>query len=429
MSSAQAPSSGGGGGVTFPLLAPNGTAAAPSYSFSAETGMGLFKADAQSLNIQAPNDGVASNPGIINLTTSPTSGVSQQTQIAMGPFWTAGQPGVGVVNKLSSFKADGTVTSYRIVVNPDAGVAHDHDLRIKSNDQIDRVLISPAGGPIFPNTSSSTPIQIVKSGGTIGTDETDIFHGDLATFGGSAGHTTDVTQINSVPTGSNVGGVVINAIKYFNNTALNNTSLGAEELVVPSGGGGGTNWILRTNDNLCNSGVGCISMNPAAGTGRNNITFSHNNGADVQFANGAGTTFASMRPNSSSFSFGSGGFGVFQWQIDNATGNWFAVTDATNDLGGNSNRPRNVFASRALRTGTTANTDSSGTITVTSSTTGSTTFPSGVTYTTAPRCVLTPTSDPTAVGVWWVTSSTTAVTATVKVSGTITFNYECWQLN
>jgi hypothetical protein len=70
-----------------------------------------------------------------------------------------------------------------------------------------------------------------------------------------------------------------------------------------------------------------------------------------------------------------------------------------------------------------ANNDIDGLIAVSASTSGSHTF--SVPYSSAPSCVLTPTSDPTAVGVWWVTTSTTAVTANVKTAGTISFSYHC----
>ena len=74
--------------------------------------------------------------------------------------------------------------------------------------------------------------------------------------------------------------------------------------------------------------------------------------------------------------------------------------------------------------GAAANHDIEGTIAVSSSTSGSVTFTTN--YTSAPACIITPTSDPTAIGVWWVTTSTSTVTANVKVSGTISFFYHCF---
>lgn len=71
----------------------------------------------------------------------------------------------------------------------------------------------------------------------------------------------------------------------------------------------------------------------------------------------------------------------------------------------------------------TASNTIAGTIAVSASTSGARSFP--VAYNSAPACTITPITDPTAVGVWWVTTSTSAVTANVKTSGTITFNYIC----
>ncbi len=78
----------------------------------------------------------------------------------------------------------------------------------------------------------------------------------------------------------------------------------------------------------------------------------------------------------------------------------------------------------ALRTGQAANTDLAGQITITSSTTGTYTFASTA-LTSAPVCSLTPVTDPTVIGGYWATATPTIVTAHVKTSGTITFNYVC----
>lgn len=67
--------------------------------------------------------------------------------------------------------------------------------------------------------------------------------------------------------------------------------------------------------------------------------------------------------------------------------------------------------------------DISGTISISSATSGSYTFAQA--YSHAPVCVLTPTSNPGSL-TWWVTASTTAVTANLSASGTLTFNYHCF---
>jgi hypothetical protein len=64
-----------------------------------------------------------------------------------------------------------------------------------------------------------------------------------------------------------------------------------------------------------------------------------------------------------------------------------------------------------------------GQITLTSATSNSYTFTTA--YYNPPWCQLTPTSDPTALGAYWVTTTAAAITAHVHTSGTITFTYEC----
>jgi hypothetical protein len=67
--------------------------------------------------------------------------------------------------------------------------------------------------------------------------------------------------------------------------------------------------------------------------------------------------------------------------------------------------------------------DAAGSVTISSSTSATVNF--GTSYNSAPKCVVTPTSDPTSVGAYWVTSTTSGFTVNVHTSGTITFNYVC----
>ncbi len=67
--------------------------------------------------------------------------------------------------------------------------------------------------------------------------------------------------------------------------------------------------------------------------------------------------------------------------------------------------------------------DIAGTIAISSATSGSASFATA--FNSAPVCTLTPTSDPSSVGTWWVTTTTSAITANVKTAGTIMFNYVC----
>ncbi len=65
----------------------------------------------------------------------------------------------------------------------------------------------------------------------------------------------------------------------------------------------------------------------------------------------------------------------------------------------------------------------SGTVSLTDSSSASYAFRTR--WTSPPICTLTPTSDPHAIGGYWVTSSTSAVTVNGHYSGRITFNFRC----
>ncbi len=70
-----------------------------------------------------------------------------------------------------------------------------------------------------------------------------------------------------------------------------------------------------------------------------------------------------------------------------------------------------------------ANGEQAGTISISDSTSASSAF--ATKWSSPPVCSLTPTSDPHAIGGYWVTSSTSAVTANIHYSGRITFNFRC----
>jgi hypothetical protein len=67
--------------------------------------------------------------------------------------------------------------------------------------------------------------------------------------------------------------------------------------------------------------------------------------------------------------------------------------------------------------------DSQGTVTIGGNTSATVNF--SVPFQQPPICTLTPTSDPTSVGAYWVTSTTSSFTVNLHRSGTITFNYVC----
>lgn len=117
-----------------------------------------------------------------------------------------------------------------------------------------------------------------------------------------------------------------------------------------------------------------------------------------------------------------------RWMIDSSN-RLKPFADNAYDIGVSASlRPRDVEAARAFRTGTSSNTDSAGQIVLASATSNSYTF-ANTGYASAPICTLTPTGDPTSVGVWWVTVTTTTLTAHVESSGSITFDYTCFGRN
>lgn len=69
------------------------------------------------------------------------------------------------------------------------------------------------------------------------------------------------------------------------------------------------------------------------------------------------------------------------------------------------------------------NPDIAGQLTINNGTATSFTFENPFNF--APSVVVTPTSDPTATGTYWVTTTSTGFTINVKISGTITFQYHC----
>jgi len=70
-----------------------------------------------------------------------------------------------------------------------------------------------------------------------------------------------------------------------------------------------------------------------------------------------------------------------------------------------------------------ANGDLAGTITISGSNRGFHEFSQAFNH--PPLCQLTPSSDPGFVGAWWVTTTTSGLTANVQRSGNITFSYSC----
>jgi hypothetical protein len=116
------------------------------------------------------------------------------------------------------------------------------------------------------------------------------------------------------------------------------------------------------------------------------------------------------------------------WMFDTLSRLVPLKTDNTQDIGHSGNRIRDLWVGRAVRTGSSGNTDNAGTIAIAASTTGTYTF-ANTGYSSSPICTVTPITNPTAVGVYWVTTTTTVLTVNVASSGTITFNFTCFPRN
>jgi hypothetical protein len=190
-------------------------------------------------------------------------------------------------------------------------------------------------------------------------------------------------------------GTASTSANLFTGTPFSGTGTTAVPLLYMNGGTAPTTWAATGT---------YMGVNAVSGFTGNFIDFHLNGGASLFSVSNTGVVNSSGRIQSSS--------------------NIIAATSITVDNNGGGSFLS--FASNKDQIGTAGvgtNGDIQGTITVTASTSGTTTFAAA--YTTAARCIITPTSDPTAVGVYWVTSNTTSVTANIKVSGTITFNYIC----
>ena len=81
-----------------------------------------------------------------------------------------------------------------------------------------------------------------------------------------------------------------------------------------------------------------------------------------------------------------------------------------------------------LRSGTSENSDLAGTLVIIAGT-ATASYPFKGIFKSAPRCGLTPLSDPSATGTFWVSITNTTLTANVKIPGEISFTYACTGLD
>jgi hypothetical protein len=205
----------------------------------------------------------------------------------------------------------------------------------------------------------------------------------------------------------------------------NATTVSTSELVTFSGNGAASVSPLLLNGTLFTGGSGTttfpyfyinqgtapttfstsgtqLGLNAPSGFSGNFLDFHVNGAASVFSISSAGQVNTAAGVSSSN-----GTITGLSMQVANNTGGVLNFLNAGNHIDTQA-----------------ASTDIAGTIAISSATSASKTFTAA--YTHAPNCILTPQSDPTAVGVWWATTSTTAVTANVKVSGTISFTYICF---
>jgi hypothetical protein len=225
------------------------------------------------------------------------------------------------------------------------------------------------------------------------------------------------TQPATLPTS---GATAVNALVVTaaagGNTSGTGTSGGHGGLIQLNGGAGGTS---SGGTNVTGGNASSFVFSGAAG------------GAGTGAANGgAGSSF--------SFLLGAGGAGL----AAGANGTFyvkapaspsaalFAVQNSSGssqvyvDSGFNLNAAGNIaFKSAGSHlTTSAAGSDLAGTLSISAGTAGSHTF--AAPFASAPVCVLAPTSNPGLL-TWWVTTTTTAVTANLSAPGTLTFAYVC----
>ena len=194
------------------------------------------------------------------------------------------------------------------------------------------------------------------------------------------------------------------------------TTAGAGSSMTLYAGAGGTS---SGGTNVTGGAAGSFAFRGATG-GAGTGTGNGGAGSDFGVYLGAGSSGAAAGRNGK----------FFVAAQPTPTANVFSVEDSSQidkvyvDSGFNLNAAANVVLKSAgshLNASAGSN-DFDGVISVSAATSASHTFSTA--YASTPVCVLTPTSNPGSL-TWWVTASTTAVTANLSAAGTITFNYHC----
>ena len=292
---------------------------------------------------------------------------------------------------------------------------------------------------------------------------------------GGTGHNTASTAFNALAPATAKGGVVVaTGTNTYGNLALGSsgqclTSNGSTAVWGACGGSGtpgGSNTQIQFN----NSGVfaGASNFTYASSTGVLTLDQLTNGGATlygtratdtspagsfIDFQNAAGTADlfkVDASGNVIATSFTSATSGPFsltgtEGSCSGATagkdvlclgdvtshsarlslngGSFVSIPQLAGDLGGTAASPQVVSTHLSHLNQNSINGDTAGTVSLSSATSASHTFSTA--YNSAPICVLTPTSDPGSGQRYWVTTTTTQVTANVSAAATITFSYHC----
>jgi len=270
---------GGGGGISWPLLAPDGTAAAPSYSFANNSNMGMFRAGANILAFSTAGTERLRIDGNGNVgigTTGPSYKLHVQggdiyssgyvrggTGLCIGSdcrtSWPSGGGGIGgsgTANYVAKFTDATTIGNSQIYDNgTNVGIGTTspvEKLQVAGNVNIDNRLFVRSGS----GWSGSPTISLA-----IGDNDTGlnwISDGNLAIYTNNAERvridssgnvgigTTSPTQ--KLDVNGNIRIRSLNCTTYANGGKLTTDASGNVTCADDIGGGGGISWPLLAPD-------------------------------------------------------------------------------------------------------------------------------------------------------------------------------------
>lgn len=270
--------------TSFPLLAPVGSAAAPSYSFSADSTTGVWDVAGQ-LELQT-------SAGIVEAITAP-GGTITELYVTAGPA-----SGGDAVIQMNGGQA--VEFKYRIV-NRGSGAGM-NNWEVWDNTNVPRLQID--GGTtslVFPNTSSTNPVKILNSGGTLGTNDSNMWVGPNTSETIHHESFANALRMQSVRTGANTGEVLINTTCSIDNTA-NNSGHFALGCSVPLNGSQSSSIAVYTNDNAPFSGTGMYWCDADNTAGYTSCESDNTTGFQLNiFNNSEGTRYGQMQITSTAW--------------------------------------------------------------------------------------------------------------------------------